>query len=227
MRSRLPTNKSRSYLLNVAVAVITVAAVLAVGLRVRDEIEAYRARQPQPPTSIADWKAYANAGHRTGSSVAPVVVVMFSDFQCPFCRNADRDLAELRAEQPSMFSILYRHYPLSFHEYAHGAALAAVCADRQGAIDRMHDLLFANRDSLGKQSWSEYARLANVSNISSFDSCINSAYADSMLRADSVAGEQLRIRGTPTFLINDLRVVGYPGKDSILAYIRRAAQVRR
>jgi protein-disulfide isomerase len=216
----------RTHLLNAAVAVITIAAVISVGLKLNDAIAARRLLQPQPPKTISDWRSYGIQGDRVGSATAPVTVVMFSDFQCPYCRNADRDLAEIRSQQPGLFSILYRHYPLSFHTFAHSAAVAAVCADRQDAFNAMHDLLFANRDSLSNKSWSEYGRLAKVRDLSLFNSCLSSPWAIARVRTDSLAGARLGVHGTPTFLINNLRVTGYPGRDSILKFIRGAVPPR-
>jgi protein-disulfide isomerase len=220
------SNRVRAHILNATVAVITIAAVVSVGLKLYDANARRRALQPQPPKVISDWKSYGIQGDRIGSLDAPVTVVMFSDFQCPYCRNADQDLAKIRVQQPGLFTILYRHYPLSFHAFAHDAAVAAVCADRQDAFDAMHQLLFANRDSLSNRSWSEYGRLAKVRDLSLFNSCIGSAWAAARVRTDSVAGARLGVYGTPTFLINNLRVTGYPGRDSILKFIRNAVAPR-
>lgn len=198
---------------------MTVGALAALGLRAREMLQGRSTNEIPKPTAIRDWKAYAVHGEVLGLPGVGATVTMFSDFQCPFCREAAQDLKQLRAQYPHSFSLIYRHYPLPFHKFAKPAASASICAARQGRFQQMHDELFAKADSLGKLSWSQYAQRAGVPDLRSFEQCLEDVSVARYLTVDSIAGSRLGVTGTPTFLINELRVVGYPGKDSLYKYI--------
>ncbi|HJP86545.1 MAG TPA: thioredoxin domain-containing protein [Gemmatimonadaceae bacterium] len=212
-----------TYILNLAVAATTIGAIVTVSLRVYEEIVVHRHNNADRPMLVANWKAYAKGGHRIGNVKVPVTVVMFSDYQCPYCKAAQRDLSEVSAGNADIFSVIYRNFPLSFHRAALGAALAAVCADQQRRFEPMQAALFGGADSLEDRSMTQLAKTAGVNNLAAFDSCLTSRAAQHAVREDSTAGARLGVHGTPTFLVNNLRIVGYPGRDSLLAYIRRAA----
>jgi protein-disulfide isomerase len=214
-----PLTKLQNRLLNVLVGVMTVGALTALGLRAREMWQGQSSSVTPRPTAISDWRSYAVHGEHIGAPGVGTTVTMFSDFQCPFCREAAQDLEQLRAQHPHSFSLIYRHYPLPFHKFAKAAASAAICAERQGRFQQMHDELFAKADSFGKVPWVDYAQRAGVPDLRRFEQCLDDISVARYLTVDSIAGSKLGVTGTPTFLINELRVVGYPGKDSLYKYI--------
>src|SRR5262249_19965607 len=119
--------------------------------------------------------------HRKGARDAPVAVVEFSDFQCPYCAEAFRDLRELMRTRPEV-SLVFRHFPLdgscnshvshSLHPDACLAACAAECAAKQGRFWEYHDLLFENHEHLERESLFRYARDANL-DLTAFGDCLD------------------------------------------------------
>lgn len=155
------------------------------------------------PRHVDNWRELASAGHRMGSAAAPVTIVEFSDFQCPFCAKAEPALEELRRRHPDRVAVLYRHFPLSqIHDYARPAALAAECAGAQGRFEPYHLSLFAEQAELGKRSWADFARGAGVRDIGEFQRCVDEKRFADVVDRDQKLGEKTGLRGTPTIIVN-------------------------
>src|SRR5262245_25839518 len=137
-----------------------------------------------------------------GAKTAPVVVMEFSDFHCPFCRrHATTVFPRLKREYVETGKVLYvfRHFPLDIHPDAPGAGAAAACAGRQGKFWEMHDRLFA---APGRPTVTDAATQAHAAglDLASFRTCMESdGPAD--VRADTALGNQLGISGTPAVVI--------------------------
>lgn len=198
-------NRFREWTLNAATAVLAMCALVAVTLRVRDALRP----DPMKPTHIRGAEAYRLSGHRIGPVNAPVQVVEFADYQCPFCQQVDPVLIALRERYPDQVSIIYRHFPLAIHDSAAAAARVAECAAAVGDFDRFHHFLFANAKLIGHQPWHWFAQQAGVRDLDSFDKCVLEVRVFPSIQEDRVAGERLGVVATPTFLVNDTRLAGY------------------
>ena len=217
---------STDRLLNVAVGVLTLCALVTTGLVVRRELSA----PPVPstaPTHVAEWRDFGRHGQRMGPSGAPVTIVVFSDFQCPYCGVLMERLKELRSAHPTEVAVVYRHFPVEGHRHAAAAARASECAAAQGRFEPFHDALFAARDSIGVIPWNRFATVAGVRDLGAFQACAGSSVPVAALARDSAAARSLRVSGTPTILINGLRLVGAPPMDSLQAYVRIASAQAR
>lgn len=157
-----------------------------------------------------------------GPSSARVTIVEFSDFQCPFCRAAAQYLRDLRRRHPTDIAVIYRHYPI--HEYAAQAALAAECAAAVGAFEPIHDLFFAQGDSVGEKSWTRFAADVGIQDTVRFAKCMRDDVTALALSRDTMAANELGVHGTPTFLINDLEVAGFPGAAALDKYVEDAIE---
>jgi protein-disulfide isomerase len=104
----------------------------------------------QPPTlsKVDDWTTFASRGELIGRRDAPVLIVEWGDFQCPFCRLAFFAIDSIMKGHPGEVALLYRHYPN--HAFAHAAARAGICADRQGAFSAMYEELFKSQEQIGQ-----------------------------------------------------------------------------
>ncbi|MGA7192000.1 MAG: thioredoxin domain-containing protein [Anaerolineales bacterium] len=159
-----------------------------------------------------------------GPANAPITIVEFSDYQCPYCTQwHDTTYKPLMAAYPGKIRLVYRNYPLPFHQNAYMAAEAADCAGDQNAYWQYHDALFANNDQLNNQAGtvvdnSFYINLASGLSLDStaFSTCLTTGkykqavqndldYANS-LPADS--NGDVAVGGTPTFFVNGYRIVG-------------------
>ena len=212
----------RKVLLDGATAAVTLGAVGLAAVRIDEYVAVRRAAAVDAPREIADWRDYGVSGHRLGPATAAVTIVEFADFQCPFCARAAEDLRAIRRERPEDVSLVFRHYPIAGHPHARTAALARECAAEQQRFEAMHDLLYAEPESIGIRTWTKLADLAGVADTAAFDDCLANAAHEPDLARDVAAGSALKVDGTPTFVINRLRVAGYPGKEKLEEYVSDA-----
>lgn len=212
----------KEIVLNIVTVLVTVAALLAVGFRVKDYISPPGSSGKSARRVIADWREVQRGGHRIGPENARVSIIEFADFECPVCSRAAADLRELRQENPNEISVTFRHFPLAKHRYAREAAKAAVCADRQGRFDAFHDVVFSSHESIGTTSWQRFAEKAGVPDIAALNACLSDQTAEARVRADIQLGEKLGINGVPTLLINGMEVPGHPGKEQLASMVRAA-----
>lgn len=151
---RMPT---KMQMLNGITVLMTCSAAVALAAWGWQASHAPTPVSPPAPQRVADWRAYSRGGTGSGDVGAPVTVVVFSDYQCPFCREASLDLDSLAREQPHLMHVVFRQYPLNVHRDAVPAALAAICADKQHVFDRFHHALFAQQQVIGKKSLLSFA----------------------------------------------------------------------
>lgn len=144
-----------------------------------------------------------------GPADAPIVIVEFSDFQCPFCKRFyDETYQQLMNAYPGKIRFVYRHLPLtSIHPEAFPSAEASMCANEQNAFPQYHDKLFENQDKLGRDLYMRIA--ANLSlDTDSFEECLNTGRYKDLVQQDSDFALNLGVQSTPTFFINGLAIVG-------------------
>src|SRR5215216_2846775 len=143
-----------------------------------------------------------------GPEDAPITIVEFSDYQCPFCRRWHDEVYEpLLASYPGQIKLVYRNLPLtSIHPDALSAAEAAMCAGEQDAYWPYHEKLFSS-DSLGRQIYIHYAQELSL-NMTTFEACMTEHKYQEAIQIDSDFAIDMGIRSTPTFFINGLAVVG-------------------
>lgn len=211
----------RDWLLNIAMVVLTVCAVLVTGLLIRREFFPPSTRMP-PPQRIAEWRELAREGQRTGPDDAKVTIVLFSDFQCPYCAVLAQSIRTVRERHPREVAVVYRHFPLDTHPHAVAAARASECAGVQGRFEAFEYALFSAQDSIGVAPWSRFATTAAVPDTMAFRTCSESPAPITALARDSVAARKLNVSSTPTFLVNELRLVGAVPLDTLEAYVTKA-----
>lgn len=144
-----------------------------------------------------------------GPADAPITIVEFSDFQCPFCKRfQDETFKQLMAAYPGKIRFVYRHLPLtSIHPEAFPAAEASMCANEQNAFWQFHDQIFANQDKLGRDLYLQIASDLNLDG-AVFEDCLNTNKYKDLVQTDSDFALGLGVQSTPTFFINGLALVG-------------------
>ena len=143
-----------------------------------------------------------------GDPAAPVVIVEFSDFQCPYCRSVEPTLKALLAKYAGRVSLAYRDYPLrEIHPQAQQAAEAARCAGEQGKFWEYHDLLYADGAKFDAGSLAGYARSLSL-DVQRFTSCLASGKFKQAVEEDLQAGSKAGVNGTPAFFINGIFLSG-------------------
>lgn len=149
-----------------------------------------------------------------GSSKAPVVIVEFSDFQCPYCRSVQTTLTNLLARYEGQVSLAYRDLPLrDIHPQAQMAAEASRCAAEQGQFWAYHDLLFENQAQLNRDGLLEHARRLKLDE-RQFESCLSSGKYQAHVEQDRQTGLRAGVSGTPGFIINGRLLTGNLPQDA-------------
>ena len=143
-----------------------------------------------------------------GSEKAPVTIVKFEDFQCPFCNQVQPTFNELLSRYDGKVRLVHKDFPLeSLHPQARQAAEAARCAYEQGKFWEYHDKLYANSPKASADDLKNYAKEVGL-NVDSFDRCLVSGKYKAVVQQDLKEGTQLGLSGTPTFFINGREISG-------------------
>lgn len=144
-----------------------------------------------------------------GPKDARVTVVEFLDFQCPFCRAAHPTFMRLLQEyQGQSVRFVFRHFPIvSIHLQALPASNASLCAHEQGQFLPYYNLLYTHQDEISGAGLVTFARELNL-NLQQFNTCLAEKRYENMIREDVRAALDLGIEGTPTWFVNDIRLVG-------------------
>jgi predicted DsbA family dithiol-disulfide isomerase len=142
-----------------------------------------------------------------GDAGAPVTIVEFSDFQCPFCVRARPTVNRVREVYGDQVRFAFRHFPLAFHDQAQKAGEAAACAGDQDKFWEMHDLLWKSQGQLQPSVLKENAAALGL-DANLFGQCLDSGRHASVVADDAAAGSQLGVTGTPAFFINGRPLVG-------------------
>lgn len=208
-------------ILNGSLIVLALCAITTTTLTIKREISRGKQTQQIDVVSVKDWRHFASSGPRVGNPNAPVTVVEFYDFQCPYCRTMEPRIREVFARHPQDIAIVYQNFPLDIHQFATPAAHAADCADKQGSFKPFHDTLFAHTDSLAATPWTEFATRAGVRNLKEFQRCMADNTIQSKIDHDIDDAKEIGVTGTPTFLINDKKITGTLSTNQLDGYIRQ------
>ncbi|MBF0369162.1 MAG: DsbA family protein [Magnetococcales bacterium] len=147
-----------------------------------------------------------------GNPDAPITIIEFSDFECPYCQRVQPALEELSKQYGDKIRLIFRHYPLPFHKKAPKASEASQCAADQGAFWPYHDLLFENQKAMELENLKEHAKELKL-DIEAFNNCLDQGIYSARVAKDMEEGQRLGVTGTPAFFINGLMVEGSQPKE--------------
>jgi protein-disulfide isomerase len=156
-----------------------------------------------------------------GPAAASVTVFEWSDYQCPYCREAQDILEQLRTDFADSVRFVFKDFPLRSHTLAVPAAIAARCAGAQGRYWGYHDLLFLAQPDFSSEQLVGYARRLGLE-VPLFTECVETARFQEAVMADVREGREAGVRATPTFFINGLKIEGAPPLDEFREAIRQA-----
>ena len=148
-----------------------------------------------------------NGAPSFGDPQAPVVIVEFTDFECPFCARANTTVKQLIENNPGKVRLVFKHNPLSFHKNAQLAHQAAEAASLQGKFWEYYQLLFDNQKALTREHLLNYARQLDL-NMDAFEKDLDSDIVKNRVTADLNQGTSVQVKGTPHFFINGTRFSG-------------------
>ncbi|MFT7626038.1 MAG: protein-disulfide isomerase, partial [Myxococcota bacterium] len=187
-------------------------------LGLADTGELARDAQADPEAKAAMDEAKARSGEcwnqgmglawpSKGPADAPVTIVEFSDFQCPFCGRVKPTIKTLLKEYPGQIRVVFMHNPLPFHKQAAAAARATVAAHRQGRFWPMHDRMFEEQRSLKDEPWDALAEEVGL-DLNRFRADLNDAGTSKHVAHQMAIAASLGARGTPSFFINGEKLSG-------------------
>ena len=136
-----------------------------------------------------------------GSPSAPVRIVVFTDFECPYCKESEPALKRIAQQYGDRVAIYFRNYPLPNHLYAMPSAIASVCAAERGRYLAYHDLLFAHQSELKNADYATWAETLGLDR-AKFEACRQSPEARKRVEADIREAVGAGVSGTPTFFVN-------------------------
>ena len=139
-----------------------------------------------------------------GNKKASVILIEFSDYHCPFCRQIQKTINKLIENYSDRVAFGYRHFPLSFHKEADEAAISSECAREQGKFEEMHVLLYSNQKTQTKTDLKKLARQIKIKSTKKFDKCLENEKYRGLVNQDIEDGTKLGITGTPGFYLGYL-----------------------
>ncbi len=153
------------------------------------------------PDNVTTTNTTIISGNKT------VDITAYSDFQCQYCARAEMTLKKIKETYGGRVAITFKHFPLPFHNYAKKAAEASECARDQGKFQEYHDILFENQNKLDVASLKSYASRLGLDR-EKFDSCLDGGEKADIVKKDHDEGISKGVSGTPTFFINEKKLVG-------------------
>ena len=142
-----------------------------------------------------------------GRPEAPITLVEFSDYECPFCGRAQETVEQILQNYPGKIRLVFRDFPLSYHRFAAKAAEAAHCAADQGRFWEMHEMLFENSYALREMDLKAYAEELGLDQ-GDFDRCLYSSAKAPVVEGSKTVAAKLGLTGAPSFFINGRLVTG-------------------
>jgi len=164
--------------------------------------------QTQPTKLFEDPVKIPTAGSPSvGPQNAPITIVEFSDFQCPYCVAAFPELKAMLKMYPTQVRLIFKEFPLEIHSQADLAAAAAIAANKQGKFWAMHDAMFTHHDDLSRKAILEMAKNAGL-DMNRFETDIDSTEVRETVVRDVQDGNAAGVEGTPTIFVNGQRYNG-------------------
>jgi protein-disulfide isomerase len=144
-----------------------------------------------------------------GKQGAPITIVEFSDFQCPFCSRGADVVHQLKAKYGNKMQLAFKQFPLPMHKDARPAAEAALCVNEQGSDKfwKFHDVAFKNQDKLDPASLEKFAKESGA-NVDKYKECVGAKKYSDAVQKDMEYGEKIGVKSTPTFFVNGQLVSG-------------------
>jgi len=142
-----------------------------------------------------------------GPASAPITIVEFSDYQCPFCARVNPTLEQVRKTYGDQVKIVFKDFPLPNHPQAPKASEAGHCANEQGKYWELHDLMFANQRALNVPDLKQYASGLGL-DMGKFNQCLDSGKHASLVASGLAQGERMGVNSTPTLYINGRVLIG-------------------
>ena len=198
---------NKDTLSTVFTAILVVCALTVTGLVVKREL------WPQTESPVKgfyeDWEELTRTGNRVGPREAPVQIVKFYDYECPFCKSVQPTVEKIQSRYGDEVAVTYRHFVLEkIHPQARAAAQAAECAAAQDKFEPYHEALFTEAGPLEASHWPMLAERVGVPDLPRFQQCLSDGHMSGRIEEDHAAVRAVGLRSIPAFVINGTVVTG-------------------
>lgn len=175
---------------------------------------------PTKKITSADILATISSDNPTkGKETAPVTIVMFIDFECPFSNSSHDVFNQMQKQYGNAVKVIFKHFPIdSIHPEASSAALAASCAHEQQKFWKYYDALFNEENPLGEKTYERIADDISL-DLKQFGTCYQQKKYQTAIEKDLKDGIALGVQGTPTYFINEQKIEGVPTLDQWNTFI--------
>jgi len=168
---------------------------------------AYNVQITLPYPEVPRMEVSADDDPFLGTDGAPIEIIQFAEFQCPYCGKAGEAIDQVLAAYPGKIKMVYRDFPLGFHDRAIPAAVAANCAGEQGKYWEMHKLLMSNQRALAEADLTGHATTLSL-DMDQWNTCRQDPKQEAEVRKDMADGSAVGVTGTPAFFINGIMLSG-------------------
>jgi len=216
----------------IALQIVTLATVVGVTWYSHNDLKQDLSRvastggRPPTPEPVENWRAFVREHNAAlGAEDAAVVVVEYSDFQCPFCKKySDETRRQIIDEYGDKVRMVFKHYPLEqMHPHAMTAAIAAQCALREGKFWDIHERFFSQPNALDVDSAISAGRSIGLSD--RYAECVVNGETRAEVEQDMRDGSEVGVRGTPTLMVNGEFLVGVHSVAAFEAIFEKAGLV--
>ncbi len=191
----------RTTVADLATLVVALSAVTMVGMTAWSQFRGPPDQISLEDREIANWTEVAEAGHRRGPDDAPITIVVFSDYECPFCRTLAGPLQAITEAYPLEVAVVHRHFPLESHPNAYQAARFAECGAEQDRGHEVHRLLFQAVSLTGLEA-GMVATMAQVPDTTRFLDCARRTEPVAAIEEDLRVAKNLGINSVPTIIFD-------------------------
>lgn len=186
----------------------------------QEEMEAQEAQADLEERIKNPVKIDVGASPVKGPSTAKITIVEFSDFECPYCKEASEALEVVLKRYPQDVRLAFKHLPLPFHQQATPAAVASLAAHRQGKFWEYHDKLFGMQEELSSASFEKIAKDLQL-DLLKFKQDMESPELKKMVKDDADLAAELQIEGTPALFVNGVQFSGVVPPEELSNIIER------
>jgi len=161
------------------------------------------AKLPDDSNVVYDIDATGNPAR--GPKNAPVTIIEFSDFQCPYCAGVQETLGQVLKAFPKEVRLVFKQYPLNIHQYARRAAVASLAAHEQGKFWQLHDKMFENFGAINEENIRKWVGEVGL-DLAGYDKAMQAGKFETMVQKDMADGATAKVLGTPSLFVNGKRI---------------------
>lgn len=187
--------------------ILACCALVITGLVVTETISR-KWKVPNSPRILENWNRITVSTTPLGNPDAPVRILEFFDYQCPYCKQVQPTLRQLLRSYKDKVYFQPVHFPLNIHPEAYQAAIAAECAAKQDRFQEYHELIFRYQEELDSHPWIDIAAESQIPDLWKFNQCLHQETTKSLVEEGTALADELDISSIPTFLINGRLVSG-------------------